>query len=186
MVRVGDWDQDVEDIDEQEFSIATVHFHPEYNVGAYLNNDLAVVRLKDSVRLTSRVSPACLPSSTSSYSPGTECTISGWGSTGQTSGGYSRRLQAATVPILETRRCMESQVYGPDKLTQGMFCAGYLAGGIDSCQGDSGGPMVSTSRGRNTVLGIISWGYGCGRANKPGVYTKVANYLDWISQNTQP
>ena len=106
MVRVGDWDQDVEDIDEQEFSIATVHFHPEYNVGAYLNNDLAVVRLKSLVRLSSRVSPACLPSSTSSYSPGRECTISGWGSTGQTSGGYSRRLQAATVPILETRRCM--------------------------------------------------------------------------------
>ena len=211
VVRVGDWDQDVEDIDEQEFSIAAVHFHPEYNVGAYLNNDLAVVRLKTPVRLSSRVSPACLPSSTTSYSPGrlihseaglndvkcvatpallwhkvtaqgtqslllraflafrcvfmrksalykmeatlkelqhgvspgaeltslsagTECTISGWGSTGQASGGYSRRLQAATVPILETRRCMESQVYGQDKLTQGMFCAGYLAGGIDSCQ----------------------------------------------------
>ena len=70
MVRVGDWDQDVEDIDEQEFSIAAVHFHPEYNVGAYLNNDLAVVRLKTPVRLSSRVSPACLPSSTTSYSPG--------------------------------------------------------------------------------------------------------------------
>ena len=80
----------------------------------------------------------------------------------------------------------ESQVYGQDKLTQGMFCAGYLAGGIDSCQGDSGGPMVCTTRGRNTLLGIISWGYGCGRANKPGVYTKVANYLDWIRQHTQP
>ena len=70
VVRVGDWDQDVEDIDEQEFSIAAVHFHPEYNVGAYLNNDLAVVRLKTPVRLSSRVSPACLPSSTTSYSPG--------------------------------------------------------------------------------------------------------------------
>ena len=66
-----------------------------------------------------------------------------------------------------------------------MFCAGYLAGGIDSCQGDSGGPMVCTSRERNTLLGIISWGYGCGRANKPGVYTKVVNYLDWIRQHTQ-
>lgn len=86
------------------------------------------------------------------------------------------------MPILETRRCMESQVYGEDKLTSGMFCAGYLAGGIDSCQGDSGGPMVCSSRDRSTLLGIISWGYGCGRANKPGVYTKVANYLDWIKQ----
>ena len=55
--------------------------------------------------------------------------ISGWGSTGQASGGYSRRLQAAVVPILETRRCMEKQVYGPDKLTSGMVCAGAGWGG---------------------------------------------------------
>ena len=45
--------------------------------------------------------------------------------------------------------------------------------------------MVCNSRERKTLLGIISWGYGCGRANKPGVYTKVANYLDWIRQNIQ-
>ena len=49
MVRVGDCDKDVEDIDEQEFSIKAVHFHPENNVGAYLNNDLAVVRLSSRV-----------------------------------------------------------------------------------------------------------------------------------------
>ena len=93
-----------------------------------------MLTVKGSVRLTGRVVAACLPSPTTSYAPGRECTISGWGSTGQASGGYSRRLQAASVPILETRRCMESQVYGQDKLTQGMFCAGYLQGGIDSCQ----------------------------------------------------
>ena len=49
MVRVGDCDQDVEDIDEQEFSIKAVHFHPENNVGDYLDNDLAVVRLSSRV-----------------------------------------------------------------------------------------------------------------------------------------
>ena len=108
--------------------------------------------------------------------------MSGWGSTGQASGGYSRRLQTASVPILETAKCMEPQVYGPDKLTSGMICAGFLAGGLDSCQGDSGGPMVGEVRGRATLLGIISWGYGCGRANKPGVYTRVASYVDWIDE----
>ena len=74
---VGDWDQDVEDVDEQELSIASVHFHPEFNIGAYLNNDLAVVRVKTEVRLTSRVMAVCLPSPSTSYSPGTQTTISG-------------------------------------------------------------------------------------------------------------
>ena len=127
-MRVGDWDQDVDDIDEQEFSIQAVHFHPEFNVGAYLNNDIAVIKIKPvngkGVKITSRVKPACLPSPSTSYKPGTECTISGWGSLGQGSGGYSRRLQAATVPILETSKCIQKHVYGPDKLTSGMFCAG--------------------------------------------------------------
>ena len=129
-VRVGDWDQDVEDVGEQEFSIRTVNFHPEFNIGAYLNNDIAVVRVKPQggrgVVFNDKVSPICLPAASATYNPGMECTISGWGSLGQSSGGYSRRLQSAKVPILPTAECMRKQVYGPDKLTGGMFCAGWL------------------------------------------------------------
>lgn len=65
-------------------------------------------------------------------------------------------------------------------LTNNMFCAGYGEGGIDSCQGDSGGPIVYNG----TLLGLVSWGHGCARANAPGVYTKVANYITWIHDHT--
>jgi len=57
-----------------------------------------------------------------------------------------------------------------------MVCAGYREGGTDACQGDSGGPLVAGGR----LIGIISWGEGCARPGKYGVYTEVRHYAEWI------
>lgn len=69
-----------------------------------------------------------------------------------------------------------------------MLCAGDTRTGgnqdvHDACQGDSGGPLVCMIDKRMTLLGIISWGLGCGQKDVPGIYTKVTNYLDWIQDN---
>lgn len=61
------------------------------------------------------------------------------------------------------------------------LCAGWDEGGHDSCQGDSGGPIVAVDHnGCPVVVGLTSFGQGCGRPEKYGVYTRVSQYRDWI------
>ncbi|OWK54920.1 Transmembrane protease serine 11E [Lonchura striata] len=94
------------------------------------------------------------------------------------------QLRQAEVRIINTEVCNRKQVYG-GAITAGMLCAGYLEGQVDACQGDSGGPLVqANSRGIWYLVGIVSWGDECGKPNKPGVYTRVTYYRNWIRSKT--
>jgi len=113
--------------------------------------------------------------------------IIGWGTT--TEGGTrSDDLLHADVPIVSDAECSSSY---PGTLLEHRFfagimlCAGYQAGGVDTCQGDSGGPLVSWDPALGwRQVGVVNWGTGCARPNKPGVYARIgADPLrTWISQ----
>ena len=71
-----------------------------------------------------------------------------------------------------------------------LVCTTFYFTGQDACAGDSGGPLISrTADGANGVMylkGIVSYGDISCDGKKPGVYTNVAHYIDWIKQNIKP
>ncbi|EGX61169.1 serine protease [Streptomyces zinciresistens K42] len=108
------------------------------------------------------------------YEAGTRALVYGWGdATG--AGDYPRGLRAARVQVLPDTRCEQAYPGSGEGtyLAGSMVCAGAPEGGRDACQGDSGGPLVA----RGKLIGLVSWGNGCGRAGSPGVYTRVSEVV---------
>ncbi|XP_010945734.1 serine protease 1 [Camelus dromedarius] len=171
-VRLGEYNINVVEGNEQFISASKIIRHPSYNSNT-LDNDIMLIKLKTAATLNSRVASISLP--TSCASAGTKCLISGWGNTKSSGSSTPDLLQCLNAPILSNSAC--SSAY-PGQITSNMICVGFLEGGKDSCQGDSGGPVVCNGK----LQGIVSWGYGCAVKGKPGVYTKVCNYVSWIRQ----
>ena len=112
------------------------------------------------------------------WSPGTLETIAGWGTTSE-GGDTPGTLQEAQVPITTDAYC--GGAYS-DFDPQTMVCAGFPQGGVDTCQGDSGGPLFGGSGTGLRVDGSTSFGEGCARPGKPGVYARVGDTTlrEWI------
>ncbi|XP_053944348.1 transmembrane protease serine 7-like isoform X2 [Cuculus canorus] len=161
-------------------SIKRIIVHPRYDP-SISDYDIALLEMDSPVFFSELVQPICLPSTSRIFMYGTVCYVTGWGAIKENSP-LAKTLQEARVKIINQSVC--NKLYD-DLITSRMLCAGNLNGGVDACQGDSGGPLACTGKGNRWYLaGIVSWGEGCARRNRPGVYTKVMVLYDWIRQNT--
>lgn len=149
----------------KELSVAKVIIHGSYSTSTH-SNDIALIKTTSDIP----VQPISLPSQGAGASG--SGVVSGWG-TIREGGPRSTDLLTTELDILPDNTCQ--RIYRPYSRRE-MLCGGYLRGGRDTCQGDSGGPFAQSG----VLIGITSFGRGCARANTPGVYTRVSNYVDWI------
>ncbi|XP_070622001.1 suppressor of tumorigenicity 14 protein [Erythrolamprus reginae] len=164
----------------QKRNIKRIISHPYFNDFTY-DYDIAVMELSNPVEFSKEIIPICLPDISHEFPVGEDLTVTGWGRTHETAAGASI-LQKANIRVINQTMCESLMA---NQITQQMMCVGILTGGIDACQGDSGGPLVSVQEsGRMFLAGVVSWGDGCARRNKPGIYTRVTKLRTWIKEKT--
>jgi len=188
LITVGD--HDIEDLDKknenQDFSyrktyrIMKVLSHRHWNKRSRYN-DIALLKTSSPINFNDGVKPICLPDNDVCINDHTACVVTGWGKTGEKED-TSAVLQEVAVRTLPNDMCSRKLIYDSNVNAEKQICAGFVEGGKDSCSGDSGGPLVckSSEKGPWMLYGIVSWGYGCARKNKPGVYVRVSSYVSWI------
>jgi trypsin len=142
-------------------------------------NDLKIVEISNTDR-TLGVNAVTLNTNPAFPSLDTTVTVSGYGRT-SSSGEVAGHLRSVTVPIVGYEPCHSRY---RDTTNMMNICAGSL--GLDSCQGDSGSglwarTLSTVNQSQVTLVGVVSYGYGCAAANWPGVYTRVSSFSDWIT-----
>ncbi|XP_014068886.1 mannan-binding lectin serine protease 1 isoform X1 [Salmo salar] len=184
-------------------SVEQVILHPHFDPRNY-NNDIALVKLSQAVPVGELVRPVCLPPPQGKDRPqspqlNTLGLVAGWGISNPNAsvaadttalssdlGMVSDVLQYVKLPVVAQEECKASYASRSINynITDNMFCAGFYEGGRDTCLGDSGGAFVmeEPGSGRWVAQGLVSWGgpEECGSQRVYGVYTRVANYADWL------
>uniref|UniRef100_A0A3B4GUP6 trypsin n=1 Tax=Pundamilia nyererei TaxID=303518 RepID=A0A3B4GUP6_9CICH len=173
---------------EQKFRVEKIFIHEGFdNNEGNFNNDIALVKLKTKLgkcaKESSAVRTVCLPPPQQSLQPGFTCDIAGYGKESHALWYRSQYLKEAQVNLLADNVCRGKDYYD-NMITDNMFCAARPDWSQDACEGDSGGPLVCEVGSRLFLFGIISWGDGCAKELRPGVYTRVTNYNKWIEAKT--
>ncbi|TVY33961.1 Trypsin [Lachnellula occidentalis] len=153
-----------------QVSVSSIILNPDYKVNSdgVPDNDVAVWHLSTAIATSSTIGYATLPAQGEDPATGSTLTVAGWGTTSESASSLPAALRKVSVPNTAPRT------------SANMFCAGLTAGGKDSCSGDSGGPIVDSS---DVLVGLVSWGQGCAEAGFAGVYNRLGNYVDFVTEN---
>ncbi|XP_030593792.1 granzyme K-like [Archocentrus centrarchus] len=152
--------------------------HPDYQ-NAFQGNDLMLLKLKKPAKKTMTVNWLKFGQTVKDPAGGSECLVAGWGETENSHS--SDVLLSVSVTVVDREKCNSRDYYNHRPvITSDMVCAGSNGLNMaDSCQGDSGGPLLCNGE----LVGVTSFGRGCGIIKKPGVYSFVSEkQLKWIKE----
>ncbi|KAK2168974.1 hypothetical protein LSH36_13g25074 [Paralvinella palmiformis] len=164
------------------YNTVAIFEHELYDASNY-DNDLTLIKTTDNIAMSELVVPICAPDPSESYE-GYDAEASGWGTL--SSGGQTPdELRYTTLRTINNTLCQD--LFPGNEVTSGMICAGD--GGSyqdrDTCQGDAGGPLGwKNGQGQYVLIGLTSWGISCA-AGYPGVYTRVSQFSNWITEKME-
>ncbi|XP_037025693.1 trypsin-1-like isoform X2 [Bradysia coprophila] len=191
LVSLGRLNLDVDESSGQNFTVAEVIIHPDFEY-TDLNNDIAILRLSTHATFNNYVQPVCMwPSNKTDLSEivGRAGMVVGWGQT--ETGEMSRVLRQASMTVVDSRKCLAAyRAFAKHVILETHFCAG-LRNGTSACLGDSGGSMTFEESGVYYIRGILS--LAPPKFNLPNTwcgsmeyshFTDVVHYLSWIEEVT--
>ncbi|XP_013133129.1 PREDICTED: trypsin, alkaline C-like [Papilio polytes] len=159
-------------------NINTIILHPNYNP-TIEDNDICILRASSNFAFNNNVQAGRIAGSNYNLADNQVVWAIGWGAT-VFNGPSTEILRHVQIWTINQSICR--QRYGNTELTitDNMLCSGWLdVGGRDQCQRDSGGPLIHN----NVIVGVCSWGLGCGSPLYPGVNARVSRYTSWIQAN---
>ncbi|XP_017776593.1 PREDICTED: trypsin-3-like [Nicrophorus vespilloides] len=156
--------------------VKEIYMHPGYDPSKNHINDVAVLTLNSEIPFDENAQPVTLPEQSSSTPGNQNAVLAGWGLTSSHSV-YTESLMRVDIICYSDDDC-EAAHHGNTN-RQYHICAGVPEGGKGQCSGDSGGPLTVDG----VQIGVVSWSVKpCAIKGYPGVFARVANYVDWIKQ----
>ncbi|XP_016940485.2 trypsin [Drosophila suzukii] len=177
-IRVVAGQNSIADLEEQGVKVSKLIPHAGYNKKTYVN-DIGLIITREPLEYSALVQPIAL--ALEAPPSGAHAVVSGWGKRTEEDEALPAMLRAVELEIVERNTCGAQYLTKEYTVTDEMLCAGYLEGGKDTCNGDSGGPLAVDG----VLVGIVSWGVGCGREGFPGVYTSVNSHIAWIEEQAE-
>lgn len=158
------------------YDITDVIVHPRYEVISPIGLDYDFALLRVAQRYTGPTIDIVSASESSRLVVGSVVQVSGWGDTSE-GGKASEKLQKVDVKIVGRNDCNDSNSYN-GVISSRMMCASLDT--KDSCQGDSGGPLTAKFGNERRLVGVVSFGAGCARTDKPGIYARLIAVRGWV------